>query len=92
MENSSTNTNKNIALVDNNNIISSDIETAKKPNAFFCNIVELNIKVKYKKYKIQIQIQKYPKYKNHPGIKMTIIKHFHLTLFHLTPFLSKSYP
>ena len=83
--------NENIALVDNNNIISSDIEIAKKPNAFFGNIVkELNIKVKYKKYKIQMQ--KYPKYKNYPGIQMTIIKHFHLPLFHLTPFLSKSYP
>ena len=41
------NTNENLTLVDNNNIISSEAETAEKLNAFFSNIVkELNIKVK----------------------------------------------
>ena len=41
------NTNENITLVENNNIISSEIEIAEKLNAFFSNIVkELNIKVK----------------------------------------------
>ena len=41
------NTNENIALVDNNSIISSEIEIAEKLNAFFSNIVkELNIRVK----------------------------------------------
>ena len=41
------NTNENITLVDNNNIISSEIEIAEKLNAFCSNIVkELNIKVK----------------------------------------------
>ena len=41
------NKNENITLVENNNIISSEIEIAEKLNAFFRNIVkELNIKVK----------------------------------------------
>ena len=41
------NTNESIALVDNNNIISSEIEISEKINAIFNNIVkELNIKVK----------------------------------------------
>ena len=41
------NTNENKTLVENNNIISSEIEIAEKLNAFFSNIVkELNIKVK----------------------------------------------
>ena len=41
------NTNENIALVENNSIISSEIEIAEKLNAFFSNIVkELNIRVK----------------------------------------------
>ena len=41
------NTNENITLVENNNIISSEIEIAEKLNAFFSNIVkELSIKVK----------------------------------------------
>ena len=41
------NTNETITLVENNNIISSEIEIAEKLNAFFSNIVkELNIKVK----------------------------------------------
>ena len=40
------NKNENITLVENNNIISSEIEIAEKLNAFFSNIVkELNIKV-----------------------------------------------
>ena len=40
------NTNENITLVENNNIISSETEIAEKPNVFFSNIVkELNIKV-----------------------------------------------
>ena len=41
------NTKENITLVENNNIISSEIEIAEKLNAFFSNIVkELNIKAK----------------------------------------------
>ena len=41
------NTNKNITLVENNNIISSEIEIAEKLNASFSNIAKgLNIKVK----------------------------------------------
>ena len=39
--------NENITQVDNNNIISSDIEIAERLNAFFNNVVkELNIKIK----------------------------------------------
>ena len=41
------NTNENITLVANNNIISSEIEIAEKLNGFFSDIVkELNMKVK----------------------------------------------
>ena len=39
--------NENITLVNNNNIILSEVEIAEKLNVFFSNIVkELNIKVK----------------------------------------------
>ena len=42
------NKNENITLVENNNIISSEIEISEKLNAFFSNIVkELNIKICY---------------------------------------------
>ena len=70
------NTNENITLVENNNIISSEIEIAEKLNAFFSNIVkELNIKVKEDllcdvsdiKDPVERAIQKY---KNHPSIQM----------------------
>ena len=70
------NTNKNITLVENNNIISSEIEIAEKLNAFFSNIVkELNIKVKEDLLcdvsdindPVERAIQKY---KNHPSIQM----------------------
>ena len=41
------NTNENITLVDNNNIISSETEIAEKLNGFFSNKgKEINIKVK----------------------------------------------
>ena len=97
------NTNKNITLVENNNIISSEIEIAEKLNAFFSNIVkELNIKVKEDLLcnvsdindPIERAIQKY---KNHTSIQiikrkhLIVMKHFHSTLFHLTPFLRKYY-
>ena len=70
------NTNENITLVENNNIISSEIEIAEKLNAFFSNIVkELNIKVKEdllcdvsdinEAFERAIQ-----EYKKHPSIKM----------------------
>ena len=68
--------NENITLVDNTNIISSDIEIAEKLNAFFSNVLkELNIKMKEDLLcdvsnindPVERAIQKY---KNHPGIKM----------------------
>ena len=70
------NTNENITLVENNNIISSEIEIAEKLNAFFSNIVkELNIKVKVDLLcdvsdindPVERAIQKY---KNHPSIQI----------------------
>ena len=70
------NTNENITLVENNTIISSEIEIAEKLNAFFNNTVkELNIKVKEDllcdvsdiKDPVERAIQKY---KNHPSIQM----------------------
>ena len=72
------NTNENITLVENNNIISSEIEIAEKLNAFFSNIVkELNIIVKEDLLcdvsvsdindPVERAIQKY---KNHPSIQM----------------------
>ena len=63
-------------LVENNNIISSEIETAEKLNAFFSTMVkELNIKVKEDLLcdvsdindPVERAIQKY---KNHPSIQM----------------------
>ena len=69
------NTNENITLVENNNIISSEIEIAEK-QCFFSNIVkELNIKVKEDLLcdvsdindPVERSIQKY---KNHPCIQM----------------------
>ena len=68
--------NENITLVDNNNIISSDIENAEKLNAFFSNVVkELNIKIKKDLLchvsnindPVERTIQKY---KSHPSIQM----------------------
>ena len=71
------NTNENITLVDNNNIISSEIGIAEKLNAFFSNIVkELNIKVKENLICDISDI-------NDP-VKRAIQKY---KLFHLTPFL-----
>ena len=71
------NTNENITLVENNNIISSEIEIAEKLNAFFfSNIVkEFNIKVKEDLLcdvsdindPVERAIQKY---KNYPSIQM----------------------
>ena len=70
------NTNENITLVENNNIISSEIEIAEKLNAFFSNIVkELSIKVKEHLLcdvsdvndPVERAIQKY---KNHSKIQM----------------------
>ena len=70
------NTNENITLVENNTIISSEIEIAEKLNAFFSNIVkELNIKVTEDllcdvsdiNHPVERAIQKY---KNHPSIQM----------------------
>ena len=70
------NTNEKITLVENNNIISSEIEIAEKLNAFFSNIVkELHIKVKEDLLcdvsdindPVERAIQKY---KNHPSIQM----------------------
>ena len=95
------NTNENITLVENHNI-SSEIEIAEKLNAFFSNIVkDLNIKVKEDLLcdvsdindPVERAIQKY---KNHPSIQMIketfdSNKNFHLTLFHLTLLLRKSY-
>ena len=70
------NTNENITLVENSNIIASEIEIAEKLNAFFSNIVkELNIKVKEDLLcdvsdindTVERAIQRY---KNHPSIQM----------------------
>ena len=70
------NTKENITLVDNNNIISSDIEVAEKLNSFFGNVVkELNINIKEDLLcnvsnindPVERAIQKY---KNHPSIQM----------------------
>ena len=70
------NTNENVTLVENNNIISSEIEIAEKLNVFFNNIVkELNIKFKEDLLcdvsdindLVERAIQKY---KNHPSIQM----------------------
>ena len=96
------NTNENIALVENNSIIPSETEISEKLNAFFSNIVkELNIKVKEDLLcnvsdisdPVETAIQKY---KNHASIQMIketfdSNKHFHSTLFDLTPFLRKYY-
>ena len=70
------NTNENITLVDNNDIISSEIEVAEKLNAFFINIVkELNIKVKeellYDVSDIKDPVERaIQKYKIHPSIQI----------------------
>ena len=70
------NTNENITLVENNNIISSEIEIAEKLNAFFSYIVkELNIKVKedllFDVSDINDPVEKsIQKYKNPPSIQM----------------------
>ena len=70
------NTDENITLVENNNIVSSEIEIAEKINVFFSNTVkELNIKVKEYllcdvsdiNHPIERTIRKY---KNHPSIQM----------------------
>ena len=70
------NTNENITLVENSNIIASEIGIAEKLNAFFSNIVEeLNIKVKEDLLcdvsdindTVERAIQRY---KNHPSIQM----------------------
>ena len=66
---------ENIALVDNNSIISSDIEITVKLNTFFSNVVkELNIKTKEDLLyvsnindPVERAIQKY---KNYPSIQM----------------------
>ena len=67
---------ENIGLVDNNNIISSDIEIAEKLHTFFRNVVkEVNIKIKEDLLcdvsnindPVEIAIQKY---KKHPSIQM----------------------
>ena len=96
------NTNENITLVENNNIISSEIDIAEKLNAFFSNIVEeLNIKVK-KDLLCDVSDINDPvgraiqEYKNNPSIQMIketfdSIKYFHLTLLHLASFLRKYY-
>ena len=70
------NTNENITLVENNNIISSEIDIAEKLNAFFSNIVEeLNIKVK-KDLLCDVSDINDPvgraiqEYKNNPSIQM----------------------
>ena len=66
---------ENIALVDNNSIISSDIEITEKLNTFFSNVVkELNIKIKKDLLcdvsnindPVERAIQKY---KNHPSMQ-----------------------
>ena len=70
------NTNENITLVENNNIISSEIEIAEKLNAFFSNIVkELSIKVKEDLLCDVSDIndlaeRAIQKYKSHPNIQM----------------------
>ena len=67
---------ENITLVDNNNIISSDIEITEKLNTFFSNVVkELNIKTKedllHDVSNINDPVERaIQKYKNHPGIQM----------------------
>ena len=70
------NTDENITLVENNNIISSEIEIAKNLNGFFSNIVkELTIKVKEDLLCDVLDIndpvkRAIQKYKNHPSIQM----------------------
>ena len=68
--------NKNITLVDNNNIISSDIEIDEKLNTFFSNVVkELNIKFKegllcdVSNFNDPVE-RTFQKYKNHPSIRI----------------------
>ena len=70
------NTNENITLVENNNVMSSETEVAEKLNSFFSNIAkELNIKVKEDLLcdvsdindPVERAIQKY---KNHPSINI----------------------
>ena len=74
------NTNENITLVDNRNIISSEIEIPEKLNAFLSNIVkDLNIKVKedflcvFTKINDPVEkaFQKYKKHSSIQGIKET---------------------
>ena len=68
--------NENITLVNNNNIILSEVEIAEKLNVFFSNIVkELNIKVKEDLLcnvsNINDPAEKaIQKYKNHPSIQI----------------------
>ena len=68
--------NENITLVNNNNIILSEVEIAEKLNVFFSNIVkELNIKVKedllFNVSNINDPAEKaIQKYKNHPSIQI----------------------
>ena len=68
--------NENITLVDNNNVISSDIEIAEKLNTFFSNVVkELNIKIKEDLLRdvsdIDDPVEKaIQKYRNHPSMQM----------------------
>ena len=49
------NTNENITLVENNNIISSEIEIAEKLNVFFSNIVK-ELKIQIRKPKTAISL------------------------------------
>ena len=68
--------NKNITLVENNNVISSDIEIDEKLNTFFSNVVkELNTKIKedllcdVSNFNDPVE-RTFQNYENHPSIKM----------------------
>ena len=65
------NTSENITLVDNNNIISSEIEIAEKLNAIFSNMVKVKEELLCDVSNINNPVERaIQKYKNHPTIQM----------------------
>ena len=65
------NTNENITLVDNNNIVSSEIQIAENLNAFFSNMVKVKEDLLCDVSNINNPVERaIQKYKNHPTIQM----------------------
>ena len=65
------NTNENITVIDNNNIISSEIGIAEKLNAFFNNIDKVLNIMWYDVSNINDPVERaIQKYKNHPNIQI----------------------